>query len=461
MLHAPPGGSTHRGRKSGKPPRRSSRDESGSILVLFSIFLTLFLLCCAIVIDVGYWWANGKKAQIAADSCALAAARELPQTISRTECTYGTPSQDYVLVNIPPQADPDKGAAHLSTTVISPYKGDISRVEATVELRVKTFFGRIVGLDWIDLTRRAVAEKLVGESDWAIYSHDFFGCDAGEGLEFDGGAGISVNGRIHSNARYHVNSGSPLSGDQFWAKKGTLDKTKCVASLDPEPEGAAYGSGPEPRDFLPEDWVFEPWPAWYTPAQFNWPQCSGANFSARQINIKGDKVELKGKTFGGGDQDINYSGNIPSGTYCATEQLTTSDTLKGTVTLLSPQLTIGGANLDLSPYQNNVLFFSIPNWNSNWAPDTATNNDGTFPTGQPLTCTNPNLEMILNANTVKWAGTIFNPCGRVAVNSAKGVGGNPALVGTILGFKVKVNQNDFNMVGKDDFGGSINLALYE
>jgi hypothetical protein len=460
-MHAPPGGSADRGRKSGQSRRGRTRDESGSILVLFSIFLTLFLLCCAIVVDVGYWWANGKKAQIAADSCALAAARELPQTINRIECTYGTPSQDYVLVNIPGQADPDKGALHLSTSVISPYKGNISRVEATVKLRVRTFFGRIVGLNSVDVTRRAVAEKLVGEGDWAIYSHDFFGCDAGEGLEFDGGAGISINGRIHSNARYHVNSGNPESGDQFWAKKGTLDKSKCVASLDPEPQGAAYGNGPEPRDFLPEDWVFEPWPAWYTPSQFGWPQCSGANFSARQINIKGDKIELKGKTFGGGDQDINYSGNIPSGTYCATEKLSTSDTLKGTVTLLSPQLNIGGANLDLSPFQNNVLFFSVPNWGSNWAADTNTANDGTFPSGQPLTCTNPNIEMILNAGTVKWAGTIFNPCGRVAVNSGKGVGGDPALVGTILGFKVKVNQNDFNMIGKDDFGGNINLALYE
>src|SRR5918999_2461378 len=100
MLHAPPGGSTHRGRKSGEPRRRSSRDESGSILVLFSIFITLFIMFCAIVVDVGYWWANAKKAQIAADSCALAAARELPQTINRTECTYGAPVRDYVLTNI-------------------------------------------------------------------------------------------------------------------------------------------------------------------------------------------------------------------------------------------------------------------------------------------------------------------------------------------------------------------------
>jgi hypothetical protein len=418
-------------------------------------------MVCAVVIDVGYWWANAKKAQIAADSCALAAARDLPQTINRTECTYGTPSQDYVLINIPGQADPDKGALHLSTSVISPYKGNISRVEATVKMKVRTFFGRIVGLHSVNVTRRAVAEKLVGESDWAIYSHDPFGCDAGEGLEFDGGAGISINGRIHSNARYHVNSGNPESGDQFWAKKGTINKAICVATLNPAPQGAAYGSGPEPRDHLPEDGVFEPWPAWYTPAMFTWPLCSGANFSARQINIKAGKIELKSPTFGGGDRDVNYTGDVPSGTYCATEQLTTSDSLKGVVTLLSPQLSIGGSHLEFTPHQHNVLLFSIPNWLSGWGADLNPANDGTFPSGEPITCTNRDIETVINAGTIKWAGTIFNPCGRVLLNSGKGVGGNPALVGTILGYKVKVNQNDFSMIGKDDFGGNINLALYE
>ena len=179
-------------------------------------------------------------------------------------------------------------------------------------MRVRTFFGRIVGLDWIDLTRRAVAEKLVGAGDWAIYAHDRNGCDAGNGLEFDGGAGIKINGRVHSNSRYHVNSGNPESGDQFWAKKGTLDRNTCVASLNPQPQGAAYGDGPEPRDFLPEDWVFEPWPAWYTPGQFNWPPVQRSRTSARkQINIKGDKVELKQPTFGGPDRNINYSGSDP------------------------------------------------------------------------------------------------------------------------------------------------------
>jgi hypothetical protein len=429
---------------------------------MFAIFLPIFMVCGAIVIDVGYWWANGRKAQIAADSCALAAAADLPRTFADTpNCVVVAGQEDYVLVNLPEQVTAERGAKHLSTRVRSPYNGDASMVEATVQMRVRTFFGTYVGLDWIDLTRRAVAERMEGEGNWAIYSHDFTGCDAGEGLEFDGGAGISINGRIHSNARYHVNSGNPESGDQFWALEGTIDRNTCVASLDPEPQGAAYGTGPEPRDFLPADGTFEPWPAWYTPSQFGWPQCSGANFSARQINIKGDKVELKGRTFGGGDADINYSGNVPSGTYCATEQLTTSDSLTGTVTLLSPQLIIGGATLRFTPYAQNVLFFSVPNWGSGWSADTNPSNDGTYPSGQPLTCTNPDIEMILNAATVQWAGTIFNPCGRVAVNSGAAIGGNPALVGTILGFKVKINQNDFNMVGLSNFGADADLALVE
>jgi hypothetical protein len=61
-------------------------------------------------------------------------------------------------------------------------------------------------------------------------------------------------------------------------------------------------------------------------------------------------------------------------------------------------------------------------------------NDGVFPTGVPITCVDRNIEMQINANTIKWAGTLFHPCGRIVVNSAAASGGNPALVGTILGY---------------------------
>ena len=72
------------------------------------VLLPFMLLFCAIVIDVGYWWVNGKKAQIAADSCALAAAAELPASPAwdRPECVFGSPAQDYALINIPQNPTP-------------------------------------------------------------------------------------------------------------------------------------------------------------------------------------------------------------------------------------------------------------------------------------------------------------------------------------------------------------------
>jgi Putative Flp pilus-assembly TadE/G-like len=448
--------SAHRDRERGRGPLRG-RDESGNILVLFAILLPLFLFTGMVVVDVGYWWANARKAQIAADACALAAARELPQswTPPRTECVHD--GRDYVLTNLPDQTGTDVEPLHVSTEVLSPFEGNPTQVEATVKMKVQTFFGRFIGLGGVELTRRAVAEQSVGAGEWAIYSHDPEGCVAGNGLEVNG-ASIEVDGRVHSNSFFHVNSGHAASGDNFWADVGTISSTPCDPTLNPSPTGAAYGSGPEPRPHLPTDSSFEPWPVWYTPAMFNWPNCSGANFSARNINIKGDKIELKSPLSGGGDRDISHSGTVPTGTYCATEKITTSDTVSGTVTLLSPQLDIAG-NTNFDAHQHNVLFFSVPNWGSSFAADTTTTNDGGLPDGNPV-CSDPNIEMKLNGGNVSWEGTIFHPCGRVNLNnSPSGSGPEPEMIGSIIAEMVKVNQPGFTLTGQSDFGGTVILAL--
>ena len=423
--------------------------------------LPIFLIAIAIVTDVGYWWANGKKAQIAADACALAAARDLPQTMDRTECTFGTPSRDYVLTNLPPQADPNKGAKHLSTRVLSPYKSETKYVEATVRMRVRTFFGVVVGLNHIDLVRRAVAEKQVGSGDWAIYSHDFFGCDAGEGLEFDNGPGIIINGRVHSNARYHVNSGHP-AGRRFLGQAGHARQDQV--RREPRPGAGRRGLRGRAR-------------AARLPAR-------GLGLRALAVVVHAAAVQLaelqRRELQRPEDQHQDRQGRAEEpdlrrrrprrqlhGQHPAWNLLRQG---RDHDERLRPE---GHDHAPLpadqdrrdEPRLHAALrqrpLFQVPNWNGGWSADTNTGNDGTFPTGQPITCTNPDLELILNAGTVKWAGTIFSPCGRVLLNSAAGIGGNPALVGTILGYKVKVNQPDFYMIGKDDFGGNVNIALVE
>ena len=109
---------------------------------MFAVAVVGFALLCAVVVDVGYWWVIGRKAQIAADACALAAASQLPQnwTPPRTECVVS--GVDYVTTNLPADGQAPE-PKHLATAVTSPYPAGpnpASYVEAEVSMAVRTFF---------------------------------------------------------------------------------------------------------------------------------------------------------------------------------------------------------------------------------------------------------------------------------------------------------------------------------
>ena len=220
--------------------------------MLFAVALPLFLVCCAIAIDVGYWWVMGKRTQTAADACALAAARELPHTFADVpNCEIVAGQDDYVLVNLPNQAVSDPEPLHLSTRVRSPYSGDPNLVEAVVRMRVRTFFGRIVGLNSVDVERRAVAEKQPPEGQLAIYAHND---DCGFSLKFNG-ADHDIEGGVHSNGAWQQN------GEDFSAGSATY----VDGCPEPHPQvtagEATFGEGPS---VVPE----QDWPQWFERSDF-------------------------------------------------------------------------------------------------------------------------------------------------------------------------------------------------
>lgn len=448
-------------------PATRSR-ERGNILVLFALLLPVFLVCCAIAIDVGYWWANGKKAQIAADACALAAAHELPETYALNHCVIDAGSPDYVAANLPDEASPDRGTRRLSTSVISPYNSDPRLVEATVELRVRTFFGVFVGVKYIDLTRRAVAERLDAEGRLAIFTAT---TDCANGLEFNG-LNISVNGHVHSNGEYHVNSGH--APDNFWAADGTIAKgpppaDNCIASLDPEPDGAQYGDG---EDFLPRDGDELQWPEWWSPADFGYYEPAVLPATGGKCTYKGLKIDISSTQVKvtSPDQTIDYSGAIPTGTYCATESViigatgTAANPIDGQITLLAPEVKVNGDHVDFSPHQGGVLFFTVPNVTSSTTDDGQFNPSVASPTDIPpyIPCLPaPSKEMQLDGNHYRWAGVIFNPCGRVLLNNHDSTIGNEDLVGTIYGWQVRINGSGFDMVGTGETESEVLTALVE
>jgi hypothetical protein len=444
--------------------------EEGGILVLYAMLLGFFLSIGAITVDVGYWWVAGKRAQIAADACALAAAHELPHTYDIDNCAIA-PGHDYVLANVPDQSKPHPEPLLLSTSVRSPYGGDASMVEATVQMRVRTFFGKVLGVHWLDITRRAVAERQDGAAKLAIFSAS---ADCSKSFLVNG-KNINVTGHIHSNGQYQVNSAP--KPDHFWATSGAIARENCVSKLNPdgppsgtvETAGAEYGPGPE---WLPWDGPELQWPEWFYPADFGWYDPVGVGpgrctFKAEHIQIDATHLSVSGLP------DIPLlpvPGKpgwtlIPPGTYCATGSFKISgDNHAGTITALSPLIQVDGNGQDYKPYAFNMLFFTVPNSNTDSADDdpfTLGNfNPPHLPPYEPCV-PSPAVDLNLDGINYTWAGILFNPCGRVKINNHDSSAGTPDLVGTIYGFEVELNGDGFNMVGTEDFDPGKAIALVE
>jgi hypothetical protein len=443
------------------------RDQSGNILVMFAIMLPVFMLGAAIVVDVGYWWANGRKAQIAADACALAAARDLPQTWNRTECVHG--GRDYVVTNLPAQSA-DSEPVHVSTTVISPFEGDSTLVEATVKMKVRTFFGRYVGLGGVELTRRAVAEQSVGEGNYAIYAHNN-GCPtngSGTSLIFNG-EHHTINGRVHANGEYRINNGDGTPpAEPFWAQNGTIGEPQCLVINTSPPNGAHFGgsSYASSTATAPTPGPQQVWPAWWTPSDFGWVDTLDA-LDTCDVKAKGIKIEANGAGTRivldspiGAQPPLTSSGaTLPAYVYCAWEKFEINrDNLVATMTVLSPEITVDGNGQRLTAYKGtasgDMLFFAVPNISNAF--------DGTLAGGGNPICSPAAKDaktLTLNGNDHQWAGVIFAPCARVKVNVGGTTAGNVDMTGTILANEVEINGPDFNMVGKSKFGGTVSLAL--
>ena len=407
-------GSAHRDRETRRGPIPDGRlgNESGSILVLFAIFLPLFLICCAVVIDVGYWWANAKKTQIAADACALAAAQSIPginptsgvANPATGECVITPGGPDYVLTNLPIQGDASPEPLHTGTTVVWPYKGDPTLVEARVTMTVGTFFGRVVGLGGVKIARRAVAEQSAGVNDVAIHAHT---TNCSNDAIVLNGKNIDIDGIVESNGFFEVNGETIHTGP---ATGG--GPNNCLIKVNGT--DLSFGGQPAPtRDPVPH-----PWPIYFIPGEhpFGWPH--SCDFTGNNIIFD------------------NPGGEIPSGVYCARESFEiNAERMHGKITVFSPRIKVGGKQTRLEPSPRAVaagkplLFMHLANYTEDLSDDDP----------EPVCSFNHSME--LNAEEIVWDGILFHPCGHININGAK----NAALEGMIVAQTVRVNGENFKI----------------
>jgi hypothetical protein len=409
----------------------------------------MFLLLCAVVVDVGYWWANAKKAQIAADACALAAAQSIPDTdpptivagdatidpltgdvVDKGECVIDDGGPDYVLTNIPEQGDSSPEPLHTLTLVEWPYiksdgSEDDTMVEATVRMKVGTFFGRVVGLHSIDVERRAVAERSFGVNEVAVHAHDTNCANDSLGLF---GKNITIEGVAESNGDFEVNGENIDTGPAAGVHSGS-----CEIKVDPN-KGHSFGGQPKPT----HDPVPHPWPFYVVPGEhpFDWPNSCDVVDQNMEFDVPNEV--------------------IPDGVYCASESFEVkAEGISGKITVFSPRISVTAKGTRFEPSTRAMdagkplLFMTLPNNTSD------PGDDDPEPYCQDFSPFKH--DMILNAEEITWTGVLFNPCGHIRVNGAK----NAALDGMIVAQTVRINGENFNLKKISTIGTNKRLALVE
>jgi hypothetical protein len=282
-------------------------NERGQALVISVLFLAVLVGMAGIVVDVGAWYVQDRKAQAAADFGALAGVAELPGNPSAAR----TVAEGYV----------DENLAGTTAEITHPYDGDPRKLEVKAKTTGDTYFLRLFGITTVDISARAVAHKFASAVPLAIFAYDDRCSEFGFGANGDN---MNINGGIHSNGSFKVNGNDFNAGG---AQAGGPN------DCEPYVNGAniRFGDSDQPT---PEPNI-QDWPRYYYESEF---PCT---YSAQKFEFN-----LTPQT-------------IPPGVYCATESFKANgNNQTGNITVLAPEIVVNGDNQRFTPFMEGLLFYA-------------------------------------------------------------------------------------------------------
>jgi hypothetical protein len=322
--------------------RRLISEESGQSLVVVVSSMTVLVGIAAFGIDAATWMAKHHRAQLVADSAALAAAQCLanpgqPETINGTPVPACTSSSD--------TADADTVAIdYAAANGVTITAGDVTvagtKVTVDAQATSSGFFSNVSGISSTSQTAAAAASWTstssvctnpgpTGNCDF-MFAHDSDCSSAMNGIYITDGGNTTVDGNIQSNGNISgsVNGNVSLGYGSF----GPNGASMCGNLLN------SNGHNPwiVPPTQAPTD---IPYPIDYTK---DFPACGGSGQLACQSNgypsfctNSGANITLTGST--------NGDTTIPFQIYCAsgTGQLSDPSTWNGTIQInLSGKVTL-------------------------------------------------------------------------------------------------------------------------
>ncbi len=293
-------------------------EEGGQVMVLAALACVSILGIAAFVVDVGSWWQVSRQAQAAADAGATAAANDLPGNASQAV----TDAQTYVNKNI-------SGA---TTTTVTPYNSDSGQVKVTVTLSAPTFFAKIFGMNSVTVTESAVAKRAVGATKYAMYANS----SACGNTITNPGSNITIGGGVVSNGGLTL----PGSGNSY----GITTYGGPNHCTDSPGSGNTFNGASTPT----ADYTSHTWPEPFFSSAPGAGVCtnSGTSFSWNTDGTSSSPFV------------------IPSGTYCASSQITINSKYATChCTFIAPKVSLPGSNITMTPYYSDLI---IDNYTGNF-----------------------------------------------------------------------------------------------
>lgn len=197
--------------------RRGSRDESGSVLILTAVMMTMLLGVAALALDGSHVYEERARLSAAADAAAIAAARHLriattatAESIALAEAARMqlTPGNGTTItVNNPPLS--------------GPYSGNAAYVEVIMSRVTGTFFAGMLGFGSLTPAARAVAGTQLSLD--CVVALD----TSGQAINLQNNASLVLGNCIaHSNANAGVSTTASISASRLFLT-GTCSGRGC------------------------------------------------------------------------------------------------------------------------------------------------------------------------------------------------------------------------------------------
>ncbi len=142
----------------GEAMRRRMADQSGQVLLLAAVCMSMLLVCAALVVDVGHAMLVQRQLQAGVDAGALAGVQHLPDPALAESAAIqysATPGSKNAVNTVDNAITTATALCLTSVPGCNRRDGGVNGITVTSQSKVPTWFGRIVGID--DLTVNATA----------------------------------------------------------------------------------------------------------------------------------------------------------------------------------------------------------------------------------------------------------------------------------------------------------------